>query len=118
MFRTAKGAVLGMGLMAVGVIGCASGRIAARGATPGQEKDNTMKVKTIEEALKEHTRGLMSVPGVAGTALGLCDGKPCIKVFAVKKTPELQRKIPRILEGYPVIVEETGEIRTLPGEKD
>lgn len=73
-----------------------------------------MPAKTIEEVLKEHTKELMSVPGVVGTALGLCDDTPCIKVYVVKKTSELDQKIPDILEGYPVMIEETGEIRALP----
>ncbi|MBW2647058.1 MAG: hypothetical protein JRE23_12970 [Deltaproteobacteria bacterium] len=56
----------------------------------------------------------MSLPGVVGTAQGLCDNKPCIKIYVIKRTPELDEKIPDILEGYPVIIEETGEIRALP----
>ena len=69
--------------------------------------------KTIEEALRDHTDSLMSLPGVVGTGQGLCDGQPCIKVFIVKKTPELLRQIPAEIEGYTVAVEETGEIKAL-----
>ena len=78
----------------------------------GEEKE--MSVKTIKEVLKEHTEELMSIPGVVGIGLSLCIGKPCIKVLVIKKTPELAQKIPDILEGYQVIIEETGEIRALP----
>lgn len=77
-------------------------------------KKETMGTKTIEQALKEHTNELMSIPGVVGTAIGLCDERPCIKVYVTEKTPELERKIPSILEGYPVMVEESGEFRKLP----
>lgn len=56
----------------------------------------------------------MSLPGVVGTAQGRCDNKPCIKIYVIKRTPELDEKIPDILEGYPVIIEETGEIKALP----
>ncbi len=73
-----------------------------------------MTEKTIEEVLKEHTEELMSLPGVVGTAQGLCNDKPCIKVYVIEKTPELAQKIPDIIEGYQVVVEETGEIRALP----
>jgi len=73
-----------------------------------------MPGKTIQEVQKEHTNELMAVPGVVGTAIGACDEKPCIKVYVVKKTPELDRKIPDTLEGYPVMTEETGEFRRLP----
>ncbi len=72
-----------------------------------------MPKKTIEEVLKQHTPSLMAVPGVVGTAQGSCSGKPCIKVFVAEKTPELLKQIPSSLEGYPVEVQETGEIRAL-----
>ncbi len=72
-----------------------------------------MQEKTIEQALADHTDSLMSLPGVVGTAQGLCDGQPCIKVFIVEKTPELLRQIPAAIEGYTVAVEETGEIKAL-----
>lgn len=70
---------------------------------------------TIEEAIKQHTDRLLSLPGVVGTAIGACEGRPCIKVLVVKKTPELLNKIPSTLEGFPVAVEETGPIRALDG---
>ena len=77
----------------------------------------TVDTKKIEEALKKHTRVLLSITGVTGTAIGLCDGKPCIKVYVLKKTPELDEKIPGQIEGYTVVIEETGEFKPLPGEK-
>ncbi len=81
--------------------------------TGEQPKENKMTHKTIEQVLKEHTDHLMSIPGVVGTAQGELYGKPCIKVFVVKKTPELKRRIPTDLEGFPVIIEETGEFKAL-----
>ncbi len=65
----------------------------------------------IENALKKHTNYLMSISGVVGTGQGLCGDEPCIKVFLLKKTAELETKIPRTLEGYKVIIEETGGVR-------
>lgn len=76
-----------------------------------------MPAKAIEKVLKEHTKELMSIPGVVGTGQSLCDDKPCIKVYVIQETPELEQKIPRILEGYPVVIKETGEIRALPKSK-
>ena len=72
-----------------------------------------MPEKAIEVVLKEHTDSLMALPGVVATAQGECNGKPCIKVHVVRKTSELLAKIPAAIEGYPVTVEETGEIRAL-----
>ena len=83
----------------------------------GDGEEKKMSAKKIEDVLKEHTNDLMSVPGVVGTGQGLCDGQPCIKVFVIKKTSELEENIPKRLEGYPVMLEETGEIHALPGNQ-
>ncbi len=72
-----------------------------------------MTGKTIEAVLKQHTDRLLSFPGVVGTAIGECEGKPCIKVLVVQATPELVKRIPSALEGFPVVIEESGEIRAL-----
>lgn len=50
---------------------------------------------------------------MVGTALGERDGGPCIKVFVVEKTPELLEAIPPELDGHPVALEATGELRAL-----
>jgi hypothetical protein len=81
-------------------------------------KGNPMAAKAIDEVLKEHSKAIMSIPGVVGTGQGLCEGKPCIKVFVIKKTPDLDQKIPKTLEGYPVVIEETGEIKAFPRNQD
>ena len=95
-------------ILASDVTGSSNSSAADRG------EGRTMPVKTIEEALKEHTDALMAIPGVVGVAQGLLGGKPCIRVYVVDKTPQLQRTIPTVLHGYPVVVEQTGEIRALP----
>jgi hypothetical protein len=67
--------------------------------------------KTIEQVQQEHTDAWMAIPGVVGTAIGQCQGKPCILVFTAANTEQVRRKIPPMVEGYPVVVEYTGEIR-------
>jgi hypothetical protein len=73
-----------------------------------------MPEKTIEEVLKKYTPELMSKPGVVGTGQSLCEGQPCIKVFVAKETPELKEEIPDTLEGYPVVIKESGKFRAIP----
>jgi hypothetical protein len=85
----------------------------AKPVVDGEQRETLMAGKTIEAVLKQHTDRLMSFSGVVGTAIGDCKGKPCIKVLVVKKSPELMQKIPSMLEGFPVAIEETGEIRRL-----
>jgi hypothetical protein len=69
----------------------------------------------INAVLRAHQDELMSIPGVVGVYVGLMDDDktPCLRVMAVKKNQDLQRKVPKSLEGYPVVIEETGVIRPL-----
>ena len=75
-----------------------------------------MQQKSIQAVLEEHVGRLMSLPGVVGAGQGECDGKPCIRVFVVKESPDLRKRIPSELEGYPVDVQETGEFKALGGD--
>ena len=59
----------------------------------------------------------MTIPGVVGVGEGLFEKKPCLKVFVVKRTPEIEQKIPKTFGDYPVLIEETGEVRALPGSR-
>ena len=68
----------------------------------------------IDKVIKRHAPILMAIPGIVGVAQGQCGDHPCLRVYVIQKTPELEQKIPRTLEGYPVVIEETGEIRPLP----
>src|SRR6266581_5506968 len=67
--------------------------------------------RSIDEVLAAHTDSLMALPGVVGTALGLCDGERCIKVLLADANPGTKGRIPTTLEGYRVVVEVTGTIR-------
>lgn len=88
----------------------------AGGMTGPQAKEEPVAARPIDEVLRENVRALMAIPGVAGAGQGLCDGKPCIRVYVTEKTPQLERDLPRTLEGYPVEIVETGQIRALPKE--
>jgi len=77
------------------------------------DKVTQLPGKPIEQVLSEHTDALMQIPGVVGTAQGMCDDVPCIKVLVERNTPELEKRIPRTLEGWKVVVEEVGTVRAL-----
>ena len=83
------------------------------GSTTESEKGYRMPAKSIEQVLKENTDAWMAIDGVEGTAIGLYKGKPCMKIFASVKAQELRGKIPPDVEGYPVIIEQTGVFRAL-----
>jgi hypothetical protein len=80
-------------------------------------KEKRMPAKTIEQVLNEKTNEWMAIPGVAGVAIGQFKDKPCIKIFSSASQQQLRAKIPPTIEGYPVIIEQTGPIRALP-QKD
>ncbi len=69
--------------------------------------------RTIEEVLQANTPQLMAIEGVVGTAQGEHQGKPCIRIYIVEKKPELLSKLPSDLEGYPVVIQQTGEFEAL-----
>jgi len=68
--------------------------------------------RDIHAVLRDHAQELLAFSGVVGVFEGvLGDGKtPCLKVMVIRKTSELERRIPKSLEGYAVVVEETGPI--------
>ncbi len=63
----------------------------------------------INQVLARYTPQLMSLPGVIGTGIGMCDGTPCIKIFAKDLSPKIKEKIPERLEGHPVKIERSDE---------
>jgi len=67
--------------------------------------------RSINEVLAAHTDSLMALPGVVGTAIGLCEGERCIRVLLADSNAATKSRIPARLEGYPVVVEVTGTIK-------
>jgi uncharacterized alpha/beta hydrolase family protein len=91
------------------IIGCMKEKVS--------REERQMQTKTIQEVQTSHTPDLMSIPGVVGTAIGEQDGKPCIVVMVIQKTNDIIKKIPVTLEGFPVVIKEVGEIRSLNEKK-
>ncbi|HEU4830252.1 MAG TPA: hypothetical protein VFT04_13745 [Gemmatimonadales bacterium] len=65
---------------------------------------------TISDVLAAHTDSLMRIPGVTGVGEGRMAGGPSVHVLVTRITPELRRRLPTTLGGYPVNVVETGVI--------
>src|SRR5213083_1072563 len=70
--------------------------------------------RDINAVLAAHDKELLAIPDVVGVYVGTLEDRrtPCLRVMLARKTVE-SRKIPRSIEGYPVIMEVTGEIRAL-----
>jgi len=71
-----------------------------------------MSTNTIESVLESHRSSLSTIKGVVGVDVDEWDGKPCIKVMIDKRTRKLVKQIPKSVEGYTVIIEETGEFKS------
>jgi hypothetical protein len=69
--------------------------------------------RDINDVLRAHDKELLAISGVVGVYVAvLDDGKtPCLKIMLAQKSAETERRIPRTIEGYPVVLEVTGEIR-------
>ena len=101
----------------VGLVGVMAALLACGPeAEIGPEEEKPVPEKSIQQALSEHTDSLMALPGIVGVAQGECSGQPCIRVFVAKKTEELLKLLPPLIEGYQVAVDETGEIKALEEE--
>jgi hypothetical protein len=76
-----------------------------------------MTARPISQVLESHTAGLMAIPGVVGTGEGAASrgSGPVILVLVSHRTPEIDSRVPKRLEGYPVEVRVVGEVRKLDG---
>lgn len=70
-------------------------------------------ILSITEAISAHSHGLMALPAVVGIAEGRYNEAPCVLVLVVELTDELRAALPSELEGYKVVVSESGEIKAL-----
>jgi hypothetical protein len=81
----------------------------------GGETVTAAPARPLSDVLAAHTPEWMKLPGVVGTAESrLDDGRACILVMVVRLTPEIRQRIPPMAEGWPVKIEETGEIHAMP----
>ena len=82
-----------------------------------------MPKEMIRSVLGRHAPSIVSLPGVVGVAEGETEGRPCITVYVAEKTAGVLEQIPAVLEGWPVVVRESGEFhglgqrRELPHER-
>lgn len=65
----------------------------------------------IRAAQAELNDRVLGREGVTGTAIGLDNGAPCLKVYVADKGKG--SGIPRKVKGFPVVVEATGSFRRL-----
>jgi hypothetical protein len=64
----------------------------------------------INQVMARHQDQLMAIPGVTGVGIGEQGGRPAIVVMVERLTPQVKTQIPQQLEGFPVVVDQSGEI--------
>ncbi len=75
-------------------------------------------VMPIADVIAKHAPELLKNAGVVGVYEGRTTrGAPCIRIMVAKRTRELVARLPRMLEGYAVEIDETGAIEPMPGSK-
>ena len=84
---------------------------------PGHDRGAGTTISTTHQVLKHNRDAIMALPGVLGTGLSLCQGKPCIKVFVTERMSETERELERLLRGHPFVIEESGRFEALPARE-
>ena len=81
-------------------------------ARPQAMAQNSSPTRDINAVLASHDKELLAIPDVVGVYVGAIGNERqlCLKVMLARANPESERKIPRMIEGYPVVTEVTGEI--------
>ncbi len=78
------------------------------------EKTQQMTLDDIRTVMQRHIAALMAIPGVTGVAISeLEDKTPCIWVMVLEDGGKLRSAIPDSLEGHPVRIVVSGEIKPL-----
>lgn len=96
------------GLLVVTLLACSG---PPRPPVQGEERIVVPK-RSIDEVLAAYNDSLMTLPGVVGTAIAMCEpGERCIKVLLDDASEEAKARIPTRLEGYRIVTEVSGPIR-------
>jgi hypothetical protein len=112
------------GLLALGLAGLAlgCGREPADASDPAHDQEPPMNdghpsVAELARVIAVHSEELLAIPGVEGMAVGLLDDgrTPCLQILVERRTSELAARLPATLDGHPVVLVESGDIRPLDG---
>jgi hypothetical protein len=73
-----------------------------------------MERPSIEDVMNRHEDRILGLKGVVGIGVGQSDsGEVFLLVFVEQRDLELEKNIPRDLEGYSVEIEVIGEVKAL-----
>jgi hypothetical protein len=102
-----RGAVALVSALALSTLAC-------RPHAPARTQEPAVSRPPAPEVLARHTPAWMALPGVVGTYQGAdANGSPVLVVMIAREDKALRARIPAQVEGWPVRVEVTGEIKAL-----
>jgi hypothetical protein len=67
-------------------------------------------MQEIENIRVQFESCIMGIEGVVGIGAGLCNGKPCLKIYTSVPTQQVRSKLPEELSKIEVDLEYAGEI--------
>jgi len=104
-----------LAILLVAMLGCHRGPGgepgSAAGGAPRRGTEGHVTRASLTEVLARHTPELLQLPGVNGTGEGVDGNEPVLVVFVTEDGPALRARLPRSIEGYRVLVRETGTVR-------
>ena len=68
----------------------------------------------IRTVLARRTPELMRIEGVSGTGEGIDAGDTVLVVFVARRTPEIEARVPREVDGWRVVLREVGRVTAPP----
>jgi hypothetical protein len=68
----------------------------------------------FRSVLARRTPELMAIPGVSGTGEGMDAGDTVLVLFVARRTPELESRVPREVDGWRVVLREVGQVTAPP----
>ena len=78
-----------------------------------KQKEKT-PMRDINAVMQDHSAELLAKPEVVGFYVGkLDDGRSCITVMLKSDNPQAKKQIPATLEGHPVQIIVSGEIKPM-----
>jgi hypothetical protein len=74
-------------------------------------REASVPPQPIEQVIEQYTHDLLSIDGVEVVYAAENEThQPVITIGVAQKTDELMRLLPKAIEGYPVVIQETGPV--------
>lgn len=94
--------------------GCQSKNEGEKNVSNTEDYQDSQPESDIKKVMDAHAESLMAMAGVTGVAIGKTDdGIDCIMILILEDTKEIRDKLPREIQGHPVCLFVSGEIKPM-----